>query len=193
MPLNPEQPSPEQYEYLLEFLQLKIDTCYIRDYRNGFNRWITSTGIVRAVAASSSIALWAVWQKYAFLWASIIAASQLADALRDVFPFVKRRKALSAWVRQLNRLFILAQRDWAAIAGGRCTEKQLRKLLHTLRSRKQALESRYVPDGLVKKHKLFEAAEHEAVAYFESRYNMVQLRGGELNVGPSTKERIRGT
>ncbi len=32
MPLDSEQPSPEQYEYLLEFLQLKIDACYTRDY-----------------------------------------------------------------------------------------------------------------------------------------------------------------
>lgn len=196
MPANSDQPtpepSPEQQDFLQELLQLKIAACYVRDYRNSLNRWVTSTAVVRAIAASGSIALWAVWQKYAFLWASIIAASQLADALRDVFPFSKRRKALSAWVRQLDRLFIFAQRDWADIAAGRCTEKQLCKLLHTLRSRKQTLEARYVPDGLVKKQSLFEAAERETVAYFATRYNTIQLKG-EYNVEPSIKERIPRT
>ncbi len=185
MPANSEQPSPEQRDYFQEFLQLKIDACYIRDYRNGFNRWVTTTASVRAVAASGSIAIWAVWQRHAIVWASIVAASQLADALKDVFPFAKRRKALSSWVRQLDRLFVLAQRDWADIAGGRCTNAQIDKRLHALRSRKQQLEGKFIPEGLVRRQRLLEAAEFEAIAFFDSRYNVNERRRGELNVQSS--------
>ena len=185
MPANSDQPIPEQQDYFQEFLQLKIDACYIRDYRNGLNRWVTSAATIRAIAANGSIALWAVWQKHAFLWAGIIAASQLADALKDVFPFSKRRKALSAWVRQLDRLFVLTQRDWADIAGGRCTNAQIGKRLHTLRSRKQQLEGKFIPEGLVRKQRVLEAAESEALSYFHVRYTFNYTRKGELNVQSS--------
>jgi hypothetical protein len=34
-----------------------------------------------------------LWKQYAIVWGSIIAASQVTDALKDVFPFTKKHKA----------------------------------------------------------------------------------------------------
>ena len=187
---EPEKPSSEQQAYLQEFLQLKIDACYIRDYRNGFNRWITAAATIRAIASSGSIALWAIWQKHAMVWGSIIAASQIADALKDAFPFAKRRRALSAWVRQLDRLFVFAQRDWENIVGGRCTNSQIRKLLHQLRSRTQRLEAKFVPDGLPRDHELFRRAEEEAFLFFSRYYNLHEAKG-DLSVHQSDQHSPR--
>lgn len=161
-----EQPSYEQRMYWQEFVKLKSDAYYVRDYRNSLGRWVTATATIRAIASSGSIAAWVIWRRYAFIWASIIALSQLADALKDVFPFYKRRAALSRWVRQLDRMFVFAQRDWEDIAGSRCTEQQIRKLLHQLRSRKQKLEAKSIPDGLTRKESILQDAEAEAVGLF---------------------------
>ena len=38
-----EGPSREQQNYWQEFVQLKVDTCYVRDYRNYLGKWVTVT------------------------------------------------------------------------------------------------------------------------------------------------------
>jgi hypothetical protein len=155
---NAETPSREQLIYWQEFVQLKVDTCYVRDYRNELGKWVTGVAAIRAIASTGGIAAWAVWRKYAYLWACVIAASQVADALKNVFPFYKRRGALSRWSRTLNRLFVEAQRDWDAISGGRCTNAQIRRLSHLLRVRKERAEGKYIPHGLARREDLFEKA-----------------------------------
>ncbi len=174
---RPDEPSADQQMYWQEFLQLKTNALYIRNYRNSVGSWVTVTATVRAIASSGSIAAWVVFRDHARIWASIIALSQLADALRNVFPFARRRKVLSAWTRALDRLFILAQRDWEDIAAGRSDDLKTRKLLHQLRLNQQKLEHRFAPDGLDRKEALVLAAEAETVRYSEARYNTEEVQG----------------
>ena len=164
-------PSREQQSYWLEFVQLKVDTCYVRDYRNYLGRWVTGVSAIRAVASSGGIAAWVIWKQYAYLWAFIIAVSQVVDALKNIFPFYKRRGALSKWSRTLNRLFVEAQRDWDAIAGGRRTNTQISELTHRLRVKKERAEEKYIPHGLAQRKDLFEKAQREAGRFFTSRYD----------------------
>lgn len=89
-----EEPSREQLIYWQEFVQLKADTCYVRDYRNYLGKWVTVTSTIRAIASMGGIAGWLIWKQYAWVWACIVAASQFIDALKNVFPFYKRRGAL---------------------------------------------------------------------------------------------------
>lgn len=170
MEQSAESPSREQQTYWQEFIQLKADTCYVRDYRNELGKWVTVVAAIRAIASAGGIAAWAVWKQYAYLWACIIAASQVADALKNVFPFYKRRGALSKWSRTLNKLFVEAQRDWDAISGGECTNAQIRRLSHRLRLRKQQAEAKYIPHGLATRDDLFDKAQSEASLFFAARY-----------------------
>jgi hypothetical protein len=166
-----EEISREQILYWQELVQLKADSCYVRDYRNAVGKWVTGIAALRAVTSASSIAIWAVWKEHAYVWASLIALAQVADALKDVFPLYKKQTALSRWSGSLNRLFVDAQRDWDDIAGGSCTNQQIRRTLHKLRLRKQAAEAKWIPNGLAMKQRLFEAAQMEAVQFFRKRYN----------------------
>lgn len=163
-------PSPEQASYWQDFIQLKLDACYVRDYRNRIGRIETSVATLRAIASSTSIAAWAIWQKHALIWGCIIAASQLVDALRDVFPFRKRRQALSGWSNGLNRLFVEAQREWDLIAAGKMPNKKIQMRAHQLRLKMQRYEETYIPDGLPRNEKLFQAAQAEMVTFLQSRY-----------------------
>jgi hypothetical protein len=166
-------PSREQQVYWKEFVQLKADSCYVRDYRNHLNRWVTGVATIRAVASAGGIAAWAIWKQYAYVWACFIAASQVVDALKNVFPFYKRRDALSRWSRALNRLFVEAQRDWDEIASGKCTDSQIGKLSHQMRLRKERAEAKCIPHGLALHHDLFDEAQKEAARFFASRYDSI--------------------
>ena len=101
------------------------------------------------------------------LWAALIAVSQIADALRDVFPFRKRRQALSGWSNALNRLFVDAQRDWDIISAGSISNMKIASLTHQMRLKAQRYEQTYIPDGLPKKQELFDASQIEMETFLQ--------------------------
>ncbi len=167
-----EAPSYEQEMFLHEFVQLKADACYVRDRRNRLGRYVTTVAAIRAITSCASIGAWAIWKEYAFLWGAMIAIAQVVDALKGVFPFEKRRVALSRWATTLDRLFVGAQRDWDSIASGYLTNAEIRKLLHRLRDAKQRAEARAIPNGLERDDQLAKKTEAEAYSYFRVKYGV---------------------
>jgi hypothetical protein len=124
----------QQQLYWNQMIELKIAAAYIRRYRDDRGAWVKRLGILKAVASSSSIAGWLVWKDYAVVWAVIIGASQLADALKDVFPVNKIHKAASEHAVVLGSMFIDAQLEWESIFSGRYTDEQITKQRHKLRA-----------------------------------------------------------
>jgi hypothetical protein len=90
--MNADLTHRQQQLYWNQMVELKVATSYIRRYRDHLGRWVTGVGMLRAIASSGSIAAWALWKEHAFVWGAIIAVSQVADALKDVFPFTKNKK-----------------------------------------------------------------------------------------------------
>ena len=70
----------QQQLYWAQMVELKVAAAYIRRYRDYLGKRVTWLGTLRAIASSASIAAWALWKEQAFVWAAIIAASQVADA-----------------------------------------------------------------------------------------------------------------
>src|SRR5579863_5193706 len=102
-------PHRQQQLYWAQMVELKVAACYIRYYRDYLGKRVTALGTLRAVASSGSIAAWALWKEYAFVWGAIIAVSQVVDALKDVFPFTKKHKAAIDHAITLASIFIDAQ------------------------------------------------------------------------------------
>ncbi len=146
--------------------------CYIRLYRDYLGKRVTALGTLRAIASSGSIAAWALWKEHAFMWGVIIAASQVVDALRDVFPFTKKHKAASAHTVTLNSIFIDAQLEWENIFSGRYTDDQIMNRRHKLMRLQHDAERTSFPDGLATRDSLFVQAEQEAKDYFTATYGV---------------------
>lgn len=68
--------------------------------------------ILIAVASSGSIAAWAFWQIVPIIWGGIIAASQVAFALKPYFPFSKYVKELNKKSIQIENLTIDYEKLW---------------------------------------------------------------------------------
>jgi hypothetical protein len=153
-------------------IELKIEAAYIRRYRDHLGGKVTLLATLRAIASSGGIAAWAIWKEYAFLWGAIIAASQVADALKEVFPFTKTHKAASDHAISLDSMFIDAQLEWENIFSGRYTDEQIMNRLHKLKKLQHEAERRNFPRGLVTKEALFAGAQQEAQEYFASAYSV---------------------
>ena len=53
--------------------------------------------IFLAIASSTSIAGWALWNKYIYVWTAIIALSQVINAILPYLPYKERIKSLPLW------------------------------------------------------------------------------------------------
>jgi len=141
-------PHRQQQLYWNQMYQLKVAASYIRLYRDQLGKWVTGLGALRAIASCTGIAAWAIWREYAFVWGAIIAASQVTDALKDVFPFTKKHKAACEHTMILDNLFIDVQREWEYIFSRRYTNDEIMERLHRLRKSQFEAEKQHFPDGL---------------------------------------------
>jgi hypothetical protein len=115
----------QQDLYLTEVFQLMVAREYMRRYRTILAGRVTWFGALRAIASSSAIGAWAVWQSYSMVWATILATSQVADALKDVFPFTARHKAANDLVMNLEALLIEALYEAEGVYAGQFTEEEI--------------------------------------------------------------------
>jgi hypothetical protein len=133
---------------------------------------VTGLGALKAIASCSGIAAWVIWREYAFVWGAIIAAAQVADALKDVFPFAKKHKAASAYSITLDYLFNDVQLEWENIFSGRYTDEEIMSRLHKLRKLQLDALQRNFPDGLTVRDALAAQARQIADGYFETTYGV---------------------
>jgi hypothetical protein len=165
-------PHRQQQLYWAQMIELKVAACYIRSYRDYVGKRVKALGTLRAIASSGSIAAWALWKEYAFVWGAIIAAAQVADALKDVFPFTKTHKAASAHTITLGAIFIDAQLEWESIFSGRYTDEQIMNRRHKLMKVQHDAERTSFSDGLATRDPLFAEAQQEAKDYFTATYGV---------------------
>ncbi len=147
-------------------IELKVAAEYMRHYRDDAAYWVTALGTLKAIASSGGIAAWVIWKEYAFVWGAIIAASQLADALKEVFPFTKIHKAASEHTISLDGMFIDALLEWENIFSGKYSDEQISNRRIKLMKLQHDAERKSFPSGLPVKEKLFAAAQLEAKDYF---------------------------
>jgi hypothetical protein len=169
----------QQQLYWNQMIKLKVAVEYVCRYRDNLAKWVTGVGIIRAVASSGSIAAWAIWRDYAFVWGSIIALSQVIDTLKDVFPFTRTHRSASEHAIALGSMFIDAQLEWENIFSGRYSDDQIANRRHKLMKLQHDAERHSFPNGLTAKTALFRLAEEEASVYFKSMYGVNSLPEGE--------------
>jgi|ERR1035438_289515 hypothetical protein len=162
----------QQKLYWDQMFELKRAVSYIRLYRDSLGKRVTWLGALKAIASCGGIAAWVIWKEYAFVWGAIIAASQVADALKDVFPFAKKHKAACEHAITLANLFIDVQLEWESVFSGRYTDDEIMKRLHQLQKLQLDTESRNFPDGLAMQNALLDRAKREATDYLASTYGV---------------------
>jgi hypothetical protein len=158
--------------YWQELVELKVATIYMRRYRDNLGSWVTRISAVRAIASSGSIGAWAIWKELAFVWGFIIVISQVTDALKDVFPFVKTFKAASDHVTTLSSLLIESLLDWENISGNKYSDTEITTRTFKLMKLRLDAESKNFPDGLKVNDSLFAKAQEDAQAYFVATYKL---------------------
>jgi hypothetical protein len=164
-------PHRQQDLYFTELVELKIACEYMRRYRNSLSRRLTFISAFRGIASSGAIAAWAIVQAYPLVWGGIIAATQVADALKDVFPLTPRQQAANNLLMSLDALFIEALYEWEGVYSGRYDNEEIVERRRKLMQLRHDLDVKNFPTGdLPQRKDLMVLAENDAITYLESMF-----------------------
>jgi len=162
----------QPYLYWRQIEQLKAAAVCIRLYRNRLARRVRVIEIVKAVASSGAIAGWAASRSYPFVWGSIIAAAQLLDALKEVFPFAKLHKQAADLTVAFELLLIDAEDEWEKIHIGNFSDEMILERRTRLKKLQQEAEQKHFPGGFEPDKKLLALAKQESQTYFLITYKL---------------------
>jgi hypothetical protein len=157
--------------YWQQMEQLKASAICIRLYRNHLGRRVQSVEIIKAVASSGSIGAWVIWQQYPFIWAAIIAAAQVLDALKGVFPFTREHRAASELTMAMELLFIDAELEWEGLFTVPTTATAIMERRARLQRLQLQAEHQKFPDGLNPPRHLIDLALRQATSYLSAYRN----------------------
>ena len=101
-----------QEKYWKYMVQIKAWIFYLDVYTEDSYRWDKTINIFVAIASSTSIAAWAIWQKYSFVWSIIIAISQVLTTIKGFLPYSKRLKMLVPFMEDLKFLYNKIEYNW---------------------------------------------------------------------------------
>lgn len=161
-----------QQKYWNQLKELKVHVFYLQIYAVKQQRNDHCINIFLAITSSASIAAWAIWKDFQFIWACIIAASQVITAVKPLLPYKKRLVALSALGDEISKLSLASERDWFSVAEGKWTEEQIHSKWADLKEKSLAAERKFLNGiALPKDNKALEQAEAEADLYLQSTYN----------------------
>jgi|HubBroStandDraft_1064217.scaffolds.fasta_scaffold64985_2 hypothetical protein len=162
----------QQDLYLTEVFQLMVAREYMRRYRDVLAQRVTWFGALRAVASSGAIGAWVIWQSWPMIWGGIIVASQVADALRDVFPFTVRHEAANDLVWSFEALLIDALHEAEGVYSGRYTDEEINDRRRKLMRPRHEAEVKHFPSGRVpERTDLLVLADQAAIAYYDSIFS----------------------
>lgn len=159
-----------QSQYWKELYQLKTHIGFIERQLEKFEKIDRFLKIVLAISSSSSIGAWALWNEYSWVWASIIAFSQVITAITPFLPYKNRIKAYSSLLNELEELMIRAEYKWHSISDGKLTATEVNKARFEIRIAKQKSLKKYISTTIPTDGKLHQQAEDSAAEYLTNFY-----------------------
>ena len=124
-----------------------------------------------AIASSTSIAAWAIWKKYSFVWSIIIAISQVLTTIKGFLPYSKRLKMLVPFMEDLKFLYNKIEYNWFKVASGDLSEDEINELLYSFKDEFANIENKNLKEEtLLEKDNFREIADRKNDAYFANNF-----------------------
>ena len=156
-----------QEKYWKYMVQIKAWIFYLDVYTENSYRWDRIINIIVAIASSTSIAAWAIWQKYSFVWSIIIAISQVLTTIKVFLPYSKRLKVLVPFMEDLKFLYNKIEFNWLKVASGDLSENEINELLYSFKDEFTNIENKNLKEEtLLENNKFREIADRKTDEYF---------------------------
>lgn len=160
-----------QRQYWRFFIQLKVWQIYLDLYADNSYKWERRINMITAISASSSIAAWAIWGQMDFIWAIIIAISQVVNAIKPYLPYGKRLEMINPLINDLQSLYIKMEYNWFKVSNGEFKESEINDMLFGFKNEYRVLEKKNIKSNdLLQNEKLRRLADDRAASFIASNY-----------------------
>jgi len=160
-----------QKKYWNFMVQIKAWEFYLDVYAESSYKAERALNMFTAITSSTCIAAWAIWNQYNFIWALLIALSQVITAIKPYFPFSKRLEIIKALTDDVKKLFSEMEYNWYKVANGELTEVEINDLLYNFKKRYDTVESEKINTAVLVENQLFlEIADKKNTSYFENNF-----------------------
>ena len=161
-----------QEKFWRELDQLRIHATYIEAYYEASVRTDRFVNMFLALVSSGSIAGWAVWNQYQYVWAFFVASSQVVNAVKGYLPFAKRIKGLGALSAELESIFLSMENHWFNVAEGRLSGEEIHALHMKIKEqRRLAIQKNIGTIDVPHNQRLMDEATRSAKQYFDNFYS----------------------
>jgi hypothetical protein len=154
--------SRSQVSYWNLLYDLNVYFNYLQIYQERDQAVIRCIGIFLAVSSSSSIAAWVIWREVSWLWASIIAVSQVLNVSSSFLPYKQREKTLRTVLPQMHTLLLDCEDRYDAVSKGELTDKQIHQEAMAFKRQLSTLKGQLYSCGLPQRNSYLENAEKRA-------------------------------
>lgn len=159
-----------QEQYWKELYQLKTHINFIELLLEKAECIDRIVKIILAISSSVSIGAWAIWNEYSYIWATIIAISQVISAINPFLPYSGRMKSYSSLIRELEELMVQSEFKWYSISEGKLSSEEINKARFDIRSIKQKSLHKYIQTTIPTDLKRHKKAEQTASDYLNNFY-----------------------
>ena len=160
-----------QEKYWKYMVQMKAWIFYLDLYAEDSYKWDKRINIFGAIASSTSIAAWAIWQQFSFVWSVIIAISQVLTVVKGFLPYSKRLKFLVPFIDDLKFLYNKIEHNWFNVAEGELTEGEINNLLYSFKDEFTNIENKYLKEETLLENEDFKKlADDKTDLYFSNNF-----------------------
>lgn len=159
-----------QAQYWKELYQLKTHIAFIELQLEKAESVDRGLKIALAITSSSSIGAWVIWNHLSWVWAGIIAFSQVISAVNPYLPYKGRIKSYTSLLHELEELMTKSESKWYEISEGNLTATSINKARFEIRSMKQKSLKKHIQTTIPTNSAMHEKAESSARAYLSIFY-----------------------
>lgn len=160
-----------QEKYWRYMVQIKAWIFYLDVYEENSYKWDRRINIFSAVASSTSIAAWAIWQQLSYVWSFIIAISQVLNAIKEFMPYNRRMKVIVPFMKDLEFLYNKIEYNWFKVSEGELTEEEINELLYTFKNEFTNIENKNLKEETLLENESFKKlADQKTDIYFQNNF-----------------------
>lgn len=160
-----------QEKYWRYMVQIRSWLFYLDLYEENSYKWEKSINIFSAVVSSTSIAAWAIWQQFSYVWSVIIAVSQVLTAIKGFLPYNTRRKVTISFSEDLKLLYNKIEYNWFKVSDGELTEEEINEMLFTFKDEYTNIENKNMKEETLPENERFmKIAAQKTDQYFQNNF-----------------------
>ena len=167
---NFQSPTEAQQRYWQFMIELTTHIYYLQTYLFYYQNIERKIKYFLAIVSSSAIASWAIWKELNFIWAILIALSQVINAIKHLLPFAQREKLIRTILPELNIVSSEVELEYYKVANGIISDQDIHNKTIEFKRKKSNIIVKLDENVLPERNKFMEEAEEKTKIYFNGYY-----------------------